>query len=473
MQIKRIFSIYFVLFAAVFISLSYIGSDTTDIFAYVSEEKSMNLSAESNAPGGIVSTADELNRALGGNHKVKGNTVVLQEDVVLDTDIAIQNTKQRLTLNANGKTLSDTVGGYRDISVSSAKLRITGNGSFQIRLCVWDSSVLTIENGDFLADKDVYAITREGKNSGQISTLNINDGEIGGIEAGAVNTLHINVKGGTVNQIALSEAEDNVYDPDDNLSSAQPHELVISDGNVKKVSLSGFGPKVTLKGGTIGTGGISEQGTMFDYGRLTVKNGDVIGPVKKINNVTVSGGTLSTVDCDIFTMTGGTCTGSVKANTFTMKGGLIDSKNDACAVDISHGAMYGGIIKTHKKNSYGIRIHEESDLTLTGGKIISAKGNGHSGIMLKGILKKSDYTAKQYDILLQALSRGKINLKGTKGKTFQITGFKYSVYQPFVGITAIADHTKVQLPSIQKAAYVKGQKIPRLLKGDMKILFFE
>ena len=138
MQIKRIFSIYFVLFAAVFISLSYIGSDTTDIFAYVSEEKSMNLSAESNAPGGIVSTADELNRALGGNHKVKGNTVVLQEDVVLDTDIAIQNTKQRLTLNANGKTLSDTVGGYRDISVSSAKLRITGNGSFQIRLCVWE-----------------------------------------------------------------------------------------------------------------------------------------------------------------------------------------------------------------------------------------------------------------------------------------------------------------------------------------------
>ena len=50
----------------------------------------------------------EMNQALGGNHKIKGNRLILQSDVTLDTkcEVAIQSTKPfDMTLDMNGKTI--------------------------------------------------------------------------------------------------------------------------------------------------------------------------------------------------------------------------------------------------------------------------------------------------------------------------------------------------------------------------------
>ena len=100
----------------------------------------------------VVSNIQELNEALGGNHKISGTTLTLKSDVDLNyKSIEIDNYQEnKLTINLNGKTISKTSNssymfylGHCDDSISHTDLYIKGTGMMKarndiFRLC-WDN----------------------------------------------------------------------------------------------------------------------------------------------------------------------------------------------------------------------------------------------------------------------------------------------------------------------------------------------
>ena len=85
-----------------------------------------------------VSTAEELNGALGGGHEVEGNSLVLEHNVDLsDEIIRITETETELKLDLNGYNILKDVPEEETsfpvlFSVNNADFRLMGDGTLRI-----------------------------------------------------------------------------------------------------------------------------------------------------------------------------------------------------------------------------------------------------------------------------------------------------------------------------------------------------
>lgn len=388
--------------------------------------------ADTAAAGGTVGTAEELNAALGGNHIVTGNTVALQDDVTIpqDVSVSIENASSELTIDANGRSVKIGKG----ISVSGSSLTISGNGSFDADVSgssdhifgVQNGSTLIIENGTFktAGSPVIYLGYHDSKLK---ETVIVNDGDLGdySINAADYGTLALTVNGGKVGKVRTGFE-----------NTAGKHVVTVKGGIVE--GIEPFNTKVVVTGGEIGAGGVvtGDLGGSFD---LQVKSGKITGPVKGGGKLTMTGGSISNTGCSI--------------GALVMKDGTISSSGSYGVVVYSGKtscSMSGGTIKTTKKGAKGIVLKYKKQLTLTGGTI---KGNSGTGIYVQGGSKK------------QIAS---LVFKGAKGKKAVIRGYSKAVAgKKGYSKISLKTHTMVKAPSTRKKAYYKGQKMPRVFKGNL------
>ena len=333
----------------------------------------------------IVSTAEELNAALGGKHTVKENTLILEEDVTLtDKTISIADTKHRITINGNGKKITST--NAIVFTLSDAKLRFVGDGTYQAAdgysfLSIYNTSDITIDAGTFTADDRNPVFKREYSITNQAAKLTVNGGCVGpfAVKNYGGGTLYVTVNAGKLIHVQLSGAEYyDLSDKDDPHRRALSNKMILKGGDVSQV-VAGGGDRVILNGGTVGNGGVTEYEDWNGF-HLTVKKGTVKGPVAGGDgSLKISGGTLSTV--------------SWGNGTFVMSGGKIVSNADtALILDKTKGSFKGGTIRSTKKGGVGVRLSDDTKLTVTGGRIVSRNGNGSIGIRVDGYYSKYDTT---------------------------------------------------------------------------------
>lgn len=389
--------------------------------------------AETAAAGGTAGTAEELNAALGGNHMVDGDTVVLQDDVMIpqDVSVSVENTSSAVTLDANGKSV--TVSG--ELVLTGAELIITGSGSFIAAaesgaghvMSVQKGSRLTVENGTFTASgAPVIYIGALSDGSNTPERVTVNGGDLGDYSINAVDygTLALTVNGGNVGEVRTG------------FNNTAKHVIAVNGGVVDKIEP--YNSKIIVNGGQIGAGGVvtGDLGGSFD---LQVKSGRINGPVKGGGKLTMTGGAIVNKGCSV--------------GAFIMKGGTISSSGSYGVVAYSGKTacvMSGGIIKTTKKGAKGIVLKYKKKLTVTGGVI---KGNSGMGIYVKGGSRKQIAT---------------LIFKGVKGRKAVIKGYASAVAgKKGYSKISLKTHTVVRAPKMRKSAYYRGQKLPRIFKGNL------
>ncbi|MCI8645820.1 MAG: hypothetical protein HFE76_03255 [Firmicutes bacterium] len=421
------------------------------------------------ALGGTVTSAAELNQALGGIHQTEENTVILQQDVVLESRIDLKAAAS-LTLNLNGKTIrfhKTDEAGYCAINMES-DLVINGNG--------------TIE-----ADgTEVSAIAPGGRCSLTIHNAEIqNRGwESCGIKAvgSAADRIHINLTGvrmqapwdsirgeGAVVNLSVKDTVikggvslqfPETYMDNIEAISGDYNTVVFNGGTATR--LGGEMTKAIIKAGTIQSINFSCRSHVYMRGGTVSKCR--LNDIK--TTMKMSGGTVYGVDChhmEELTLTGGVIAGTgvdLDGGRLVMKGGTIQASDREalklcpslddrfCTATIS-----GGTIQTSKNGARGISIDGTSTLTLKGGIIKStAPKSTSAGIYASG-------------------SKAKVALKGTKNSPAYVKGYKYSLYKKGSAAFSISKNTKVFAPKVRKSGYIRGQKLPKSIKGNLSVTY--
>lgn len=415
------------------------------------------------APGGTAASAEELNRVLGSIHQTEGNTVTLQQDVVLESRIDLKAAAS-LTLNLNGKTIrfhKTDAAGYCAINMES-DLVINGQGTIEAggtevsaiapggrcSLTIYDAEIRTL-------GKDSCGIRAVGSaddrihiNLAGVRMKSPQDSIRGEGAVVNLNVANVAIEGGIFLQFPETYI-DNVE-----AISGDYNTVVFNGGTATR--LSGEMTNAVIKAGTIEQmrwrykgkaellGGIISEELLVDGSKMTIKRGT-------INRITcVRNGTLI--------MTGGTVAGEgidLSNSRLELKGGTLQSfdREGIKLSNESRAVISGGRMQTSKNGARGISIDGTSALTLKGGIIKStAPKSTSAGIYASG-------------------SKAKVALKGTKNSPAYVKGYKYSLYKKGSAAFSISKNTKVFAPKVRKSGYTRGQKLPKSMKGNLSVTY--
>ena len=416
------------------------------------------------APGGNIDNVQELNVALGGENKIEGdNTVVLKDDVVLENPINISNAKASLTIDMAGHKMTCATENNQKwlIEVASSKLKITGKGIFEgcwRAIMLAEAGNVTIDSGTFKID----AVCVSAVNHNVHSHITINGGQLGGhsIYGFGPGTTNITINGGSVNEINLPTAE---YGDHHGMAS---HKICVNGGTVGAIS-DGDGDMIYPTGDLYLRGG-KIVGNVAVY-KANITGGEISGDLYCYEKLKMTGGEISGDLCcyEKLKMTGGKIFGEVFTHgPFEMTGGKIIS-NQRYALHIedkTKGVITGGIIKTTRKGAKGIIIKGglyTTKLTVSGGQIVSENNNGSAGIYV--------YCPKVEKASYQGSAVVEYHAK--KGKTAHVKGYKYGMYRKTLNNTKakLSKYTRLKAPEKRKASYYAGQKLPRIIRGDITV----
>lgn len=410
-----------------------------------------------------VNNIQQMNEALGGNHKIKGNRLILQSDVTLDTkcDIAIQSTKPfEMTLDMNGKTIRNKSGIFFKTEVPyNVKLRkwtftVTGSGKL-----VSDYGMFVDSNGNgrtdlvLAGDVDYHAsgflfsiegsITmkkgtlhkpQEDKNSANNPTVYIGDFVMqGGKIEGAIEVVYnMEMTGGMVGEIH-GDTEGSVP------------EITIRGGTVKGMVDE---CRLVMYGGKIGSfRAVFEGGLGLHLYGGTIEKGVTLGDEC---GITMSGGTIKGKGVDL----------KGEFSEMKMTGGKIIAE-DSIAVKCLYGAKLrfgGGTIAVTKKNAVGIYGDATARVVLLNGTIKQKYNTGKYAIQLT---KKNPFDMKGANLYM----------KGEKGQKIHTTGFKYALKRNAASKVSMSKHTKISCPQNSKKNYTSSSKLPTSIKGNMLVKF--
>ena len=404
-----------------------------------------------------VNNIQQMNKALGGNHKIKGNRLILQSDVTLDTkcDIAIQSTKPfEMTLDMNGKTIRNKSGIFFKTEVPyNVKLRkwtftVTGSGKMVSAVGIFDDSCWYASLDLVLAgDIDYHA---SGFLFSAYGTITIKKGTLhkrpnkdftvgktygslvmegGKIEGAVALATDMEMTGGTVDEI---------------LGDIESVPVITMRGGTVKGKVDEC--CLTMYGGKIGSFATGLEGYLVLYGG-TVEKGVTLGD-----------------ECGM-TMRGGT----IKGKGVDLKGELCEMKmtggkiiaDDSIAVKCLHRAKFrfgGGTIAVTKKNAVGIYGDATARVVLLNGTIKQKHNTGKYAIQLT---KKNPFDMKGANLYM----------KGEKGQRVHTTGFKYALKRNAASKVSMSKNTKISCPKNSKKSYTSSSKLPTSIKGNMLVKF--
>jgi hypothetical protein len=409
-----------------------------------------------------VSNIEELNAVLGGNHKIDGDTLILQSDVEVRTTISIKDYESdRLVIDMNGKNITyiaaDLTNWYAPLfDLSPWADRSTGTGG----------------------DDGSYSVTFTGKGTikARNSIFQVNDRNLQLILEGNISYTSI--------------------------GHGKP--VIETDGVLKKLTIQGgsfyrddsyFKIDFVIDMGLWGEG---EEPAVTSAEEVSVEGGKFYGNIRLMGkHVSVSGGTvlgnLDLAGTGKTVISGGTIkqstclqepfkqnleiTGTAKLNglvvyspnaNITISGGTIRSFETKTAITMKpysddevfekRGVLTitGGTVWTPDSSGFAIVVNDSDDsagydIYIKGGNLIdTTKKTGKSG-------KAAIYLGK----------KDTCTFKPAKNATATIKNFKYAVYAEKDGAIKIGKNVVVQTSSNRK--YAKKSKIPKKLTGDLKI----
>ena len=402
----------------------------------------------------------QMNKALGGNHKIKGNRLILQSDVTLDTkcEVAIQSTKPfDMTLDMNGKTIRNKKGVFFEaMPLNAAKWTFTITGSGKM---VSDEAIFS----------DIYSV------EGEISLVlagNVDYHlhscaslfEVGGLITMKKGTLHKPPKD---KNIVVDYTVD-IYNfvmkggkIEGTLGFSEEMEMV--GGTVGAIEGNGDGiPEMTMRGGTV-EGRVVECRLLMYGGKIGSFATGLEGYLALYGGTVEKGVTLGD-ECGM-TMTGGT----IKGKGVDLKGELCEMKmtggkiiaDDSIAVKCLYGAKLrfgGGTIAVTKKNAVGIYGDATARVVLLNGTIKQKHNTGKYAIQLT---KKNPFDMKGANLYM----------KGEKGQRVHTTGFKYALKRNAASKVSMSKNTKISCPKNSKKSYTSSSKLPTSIKGNMLVKF--
>ena len=333
-----------------------------------------------------VTNIYELNEALGGNHKISGNTLTLTSDVVLDyKSIDIDNYQDsKLVINLNGKTISKANEsmymfylGNCDSSLSHTDLYIKGTGTIRAKNTIFQ---LLWQNGDLYYIKPIF--------KGNISYYST-DGSIVSTDACVSMVIQNGYFFSENNQVLYDVASDIEFSSDLKKETA----IVKISGGVIDGSCRIETKQFEMTGGMInGEADISCYKSTFRGG---IVNGKLVvsgvGPTAlyiKDRAVFNQGVLLNT--CELTTKVSG---GTILAEDV----GIVCQTYDPTYPISNKLYLTGGLISVTSSGSYGIYVNDpyqgwDEDVWrvyVKGGHIVSVGNDGRSAIRLNSQSKYS------------------------------------------------------------------------------------
>lgn len=400
--------------------------------AYAAQSQADAAVVEKAAEQPMVSNLNELNEQMGGNHRIEGNTLVLQSDVSLKQRIRFAEGTYDIAVDLNGWTIRSedyifyfpksrgtlVMKGNGACSTSGPDELIGGNPAMQIVLegdihyysesapkLFLDDINLMIKNGEFDAKRII--------DSGALSDCESYNSVI--------------IRGGVFNG-----------------------EMCIGDGG---------GGRFEMTGGTIN--GVLSLGTKS----ARMSGGVVYGGVyHDAGTFRLSGGVIH----DGLALTG--------FSRFTMTGGTIYAgDHDKAVLTVAHmyyrgskrhpyARILGGTLIADREDTMGIDV-ASGRIALYGGKIVNRSGKGKYGIHLEYVESPlcwdpSDPVVKCY-------------LKSANNSGTYIKGFTYGLYiKRHSGASTSCNHSAVRVfaPKNKPRNYYGKDRLPDQLAGNIKIL---
>ena len=395
-----------------------------------------------------VSTAEELNGALGGGHEVEGNSLVLEHNVDLsDEIIRITETETELKLDLNGYNILKDVPEEETsfpvlFSVNNADFRLMGDGTLRINsgsskysnvISYEDGANVVIDGGTIEPDDNRAAIQNDGnaEYGSKASTLTINGGKIKGIiaDSGRYSYGKYVINGGEINELAIPYAE-----------------------------------QVTVNGGTIGnlnSGNITLNGGII--GKLRIEDGNWWKDSSKVKGGEITSG-IVLAGQGITKLLGGTIYGGVK----------IEGMNYLLKEYPVRLVLDGSRVIYDTKLGTGIRVSGAARIKLISGEIYSTKTGRSSGKRARAGV----YIEKQRK---KGKDESKVYFQAAKDRKLKIKGFTSALYRESTkSKVAIKAHTKLTVKKYdskkerltnKNVKYVKGSKVPRFIRGNMTVSY--
>ena len=427
--------------------------------------------AMTKAPGGTVTTMEELNTALGGVHTVSGHTITLTDDVTVQKLVRLEMFVNEVTIDANGKELIAERGVSDLFFANGTCLRLTGKGWYftkeQDGRCICGLSSydfvskkqfpcrITIDSGyfDIGADKDKIKI--QGYNADNRGKVIINGGDFTGGRA-VVNDeapVDIETNGGKIHEIMLTA----------------PRKVINDMGDTAEYSYN----TLKIQGETKVSYYVSTVSCCRTKVTMTAGN---VNYIKAQNNsvVSVKGGRIMGKGIDILNGSRLSLTGGVLLHYPAQE---YDSANDTEFILLKDSVL-------HKSSSSWKSVIKGVDIRQDGGhewRKVYHGGRRFDAIRVlgKSNLEVSDVTCTSTDsnkivrsaFYLEGSKKYQpvLTFKGKKGKTTKVKKFLYSVYcKGKYGKVKLAGRT---LLTAKKKKYTSSKKLPRKIKGDLTVKY--
>ena len=433
------------------------------------------------APGGSVTTIDELNTALGGTHEVRGNKITLQDDVFLKDTITLDRISEGTTIDTNGKSIVSGKS-VSDIFLAwGSDLTLTGGGSYhtlnkrghcvrgvQLPSTKSDSEphpcTITIENGEFDLDADKNKIVIESYDPDKSAKAIINGGNFSGgtavtnsafcdgDQSGAFTCGPVDVdinKGESLSVFLYAPTK--ITGDMEETSEYGYNTITINASNSKLqpriTDIMCYRTKINMKGGTIAHIRASNSSTItIDGGSVYGKGIDVLNGSKLL----ITGGDFSHYSSD-----------STDREFILLKNSIVGKKASSWMSSILDVKIYEEGGNDTLKTYYGerridlIRIVGKSKLKMRNVQCVSTDSNK---IVRSAFYLDGSKTAKPILII-----------QGKKGKQLSTKKFTNAIIRTnkYSGVK-LAKHT---LLKAGRKKYTPKQKLPKNIKGNIIATF--
>ena len=416
------------------------------------------------APGGEVENMKELNAALGGIHKLDGNTIRLKDDIILQKEVIMRDFKSNVTILSNGKTVQ--AGKHVDACfwVDKTNVRFKGKGTYlttdPYAHCISGSApcTITIDGGEFDPGANKVKIQLFGGSiPSDRARVVINDGNF---ESGIAvyngdrylweehdyevskPAVDLTVKKGIISSPIILDKpwkynDDSEFTPeyDNGSNSIKIHNGTLSEilcndtisriygGTIKRMQCA-YESKLYLNGGRIGRCSVTDNSNLVMknitfFPRLAEKVYDDQCLLIRDSQAVINGGTFREDAADNLAFRYGLTYPCIR----------IQGKSKVRITGISmDGAVYTKVPKSHK----------------------------YTGILLQG-------TSKFQPVL---------TLQAVKGRTIQVNNYKEAIAcsSKYCSVK-LKKNTILELSGNKNTKYSSSDKLPDILKGDIVVSY--
>ena len=396
-----------------------------------------------------VFSAEDMNNALGGDHVVEDDTVILQHDVELDNTYLVVKKGKEIVLDTNKKKVIFNVSNDNEFGIAfcvyGGSMKLTGNGYVQVNdekgdpgysivFSLTHGGKLTIDSSTVIPGVFGYAIVNEESgedfSSPMQCSLKINGGRIKGMIYDYPYASGIyEINGGFIEEFNVKYSDKPVS---------------IYGGAIQKMD-SGY---VNITGGIIGNARLNER-----YDHVSVIKG---GTIKHGLEICGYGCTK---------LLGGTIEDGVRINGSST---LRYQKSPRLILD-------GSKIIYDSESGFGIQIFDgATKLKLISGMIYSSESGTRfgSGARAAVYVEKKEYgDDDESKVYFQAVKGRKLVIKGFGSALFRETKKTKVVIKPHTRLTAKKYDAKKKDFTNKSVRYVKGSKIPRFIRGNMTVSY--